>query len=90
MEQIIHYLRNVSSAENPIKGRDIADHFGISGIDVRDAINKARRASIPICSSRFGYYYSEDKEDIKKTVESMRGRIVAQENAIVGLSALLS
>lgn len=53
-------------------------------------MNAARCDGIPICSSRNGYYYSDDKEQIQKTVDSMRGRIFAQENAIAGLSALIT
>lgn len=90
MNIISNYLRYRSSAEHPIKGSDLANHFGITGIAVRKAVNEARSNGVPICATSHGYYYSDDREQIKKTVESLRGRIVAQENAITGLEALLT
>ena len=87
--EIISYLRRYSTVEHPLKGVDIANHFGTTGVKVRKAVNEARCSGVPICSSSFGYYYSEDKELIRKTVESMLGRIAAQQNAIAGLEQLL-
>ena len=89
MNRIVEYLRNHSSVDHPIKGKDIASHFGISGIKVREEVNMARCAGVPICSSSSGYFYSNDKDQIRKTVDSMSGRISAQENAICGLQSLL-
>lgn len=90
VEFVVDYLRRNSSASCHIAGRVIAEHFGVTGSDVRKLINKSRQNGVPICSSRHGYYYSEDKEHIEKTVCSIRGRISAQENAIHGLSEWLS
>lgn len=89
MNDIITYLRKHSSFENPVSGGVLADKFGLTGQKVREYINQARRNGIPICSTRWGYFYSDDKAQIKKTIESMRGRIAAQEMAIDGLSTLL-
>ena len=90
VEYMIDFLRRNSSVSCPITGRMISEHFGISGSDVRRIINKSRQSGVPICSSRLGYYYSEDKEHISKTVNSIHSRISAQENAIRGLSEWLS
>lgn len=90
MERIIVYLKRFSTVGNPISGKDLACHFGITGVKVREYINNARCDGIPICSTRWGYFYSEDRDQIEKTVLSMRGRISAQENAIAGLSTLLA
>lgn len=87
---VIAYIHSHGTAEKPIKGSDLAEHFGISGIKVRKAVNAARCSGVPICSSSNGYYYSEDKEQIRKTVDSMLGRIEAQQNAIFGLQSLLN
>ncbi len=89
MEKIIEYLKRFSSIENPISGKDLANHFGLTGVKIREYINAARCGGIPICSTRWGYFYSTDREQIAKTVSSMQGRISAQENAIAGLNALL-
>ena len=86
---ISEYLRSNSSHDHPIKGCDLASHFDITGVKVRKAVNDARCSGIPICASSQGYFYSDSKEQIKKTIESMRGRIISQENAIAGLESLV-
>ena len=88
MNQVIDYLKKYSSADHPISGGAIASHFGITGVKVREYINQARRNSVPICSKRWGYYYSENPDDVRKTVRSLRDRISATEGAINGLTAL--
>ena len=87
---IVDYLRRFSSPEHPVTGKNIGDHFGFSDIEVRKYINQARTKGIPVCSNCFGYYYSEDHDEIMKTVESLKRRITAQENAIDGLKAILA
>lgn len=89
MNEIVQYLRVNSSPEHPISGKDMANHFGITGVKVRRYINEARRDGVPVCSTRWGYYYSEEKEHIERTLASLRGRIISQENAITGLEKLL-
>ena len=89
MNEIIAYLRKNSSLEKPISGRILAEKFGITDQKIREYVNRARQDGVPICSARWGYFYSEDKSQIRKTIDSMRGRIASQELAIDGLSALL-
>lgn len=86
---IADYIRRKAGPQSPISANVIADLFGVKPSYVRKAINAARREAIPICSSRWGYYYSTDRSDISKTVESMRGRIASQEAAIEGLASHL-
>ena len=90
MSEIIEYIRRNSSREHPIKGKDLADYFGIVGSDVRKEISNARCNFIPICSSKRGYYFSNDKELIAKTIESLRRRIASQEKAIEGMKAIIA
>ena len=48
-------------------------------------INEARSEGVPICSCDSGYYYSSDKAEILKTVESLMHRTMAIEKAVSGL-----
>lgn len=89
MNEIIAYLRRNSSSDKPVSGRVLAEKFGLTGQKVREYINRARQDGVPICSARWGYFYSEDTSQIRKTIDSMRGRIASQELAIDGLSTLL-
>ncbi len=52
-------------------------------------INTARSNGSPICSSPKGYYITTDREEIKNTISSLRGRIAKMEKAIAGLEACL-
>ena len=90
LEKFVAYLRKYSSTDHPISGKDLANHFGITDVKVREYVSDARSNGIPICSTRWGYYYSEDRAEIKKTLESLRSRIAAQERAIDGLSLLIA
>lgn len=88
MEPITEYIKVHSCGpRNPVTGAQIADAMCVSGIDVRAMINVARCAGEPICSCRSGYYYSEDKQDVERTIVSMYNRISKQENAINGLKS---
>lgn len=89
MNIVSRYIRSMSCGGKTISGRNIADHLGISGIEVRRQVNAARSAGVPICSTSAGYYYSDDPENIRKTVDSLWRRIGAQEKAIEGLTALI-
>ena len=66
MNEIIAYLRKNSSSDKPVSGMVLAERFGLTGQKVREYINQARRDGVPICSARWGYFYSEDKSQIKK------------------------
>lgn len=56
---------------------------------MRRAVNNARSNGVPICSSRFGYFYSTNREHISKTISSIQGRIEAQTSAVNGLADAL-
>lgn len=56
---------------------------------IRHMINAARSNGSPICSGQKGYYVATDKEEIKNTIDSLRGRITKMEKAIAGLEACL-
>lgn len=88
MQPITEYIKAHSNGiRNPITGAKIADAMCVSGIDVRSMINKARSTGDPICSCRNGYYYSEDEDDVERTISSLYSRISKQEQAIAGLKS---
>lgn len=56
---------------------------------IRKKINEARTAGIPICSTKSGYYLSNDCADISKTIRFLTNRLNTQLQAIQGLQKLL-
>jgi len=90
MNPIICFIKENSRGYNyPISSSQISAAFNVSGIEIRKRINEARCAGEPIFSCSNGYFYSEKEEDIKRTIDSLQGRIMKQENAISGLKSRL-
>ena len=86
MDLIEKYLREHSNGKDyPICSSELAEAFGVP----RTMINAARSNGSPICSGQKGYYVATDKEEIKNTIDSLRGRITKMEKAIAGLEACL-
>ena len=90
MDIIEKFLREHSDGkEYPICSSELAKAFCVPRTTIRRMINTARSNGSPICSSPKGYYITTDKEEIKSTISSLRGRIVKMERAIAGLEACL-
>lgn len=82
---VIAYIKANSSSEKPVSSYEITDAIGISGVAIRRAVNKARCNGIPICSCDKGYFYSEDKNEIINTIQSLVNRTISVEKAVNGL-----
>ena len=87
MDGVIKFLIKYSSKDNLIDSNQLSKYFDITRTEVRQIINNARSEGIPICSNRWGYYFSTDDEDVQKTVKSLNGRVHANNKAIAGMSA---
>ena len=85
MERLVNYIKKNGSKDNPIPNNKISTFLDISEQMVRKEINKARCEGITICSSNKGYWYSEDKEDILNTVQSLVNRTTSVNKAIDGM-----
>ena len=89
MERIVNYIRNYASKEEPITNREMSTALNLTEVCIRNKINKARCNGYPICSCDKGYYYSEDKQEILKTVQSLMHRTISVEKAVNGLLTTL-
>lgn len=90
MDLIEKYLREHSNGKDyPICSSELAEAFGVPRTMIRHMINAARSNGSPICSGQKGYYVATDKEEIKSTIDSLRGRIAKMEKAIAGLEECL-
>lgn len=83
--QVIEYIKANSKHQKPVSSYKITEATGISGVAIRKAINKARCDGIPICSCGEGYFYSEDKNEIISTIQSLVNRTIAVDKAVNGL-----
>lgn len=90
MDLVTNYIASHSSGrKNPVYGRNIASALGVSGVEVRRLINMARCSGNPICSCSRGYYIAESREEIEKTIDSLRGRVAVMNMAADGLQRTL-
>lgn len=84
MIDVVNYIKAHKGV--PVSSRKLAEAFRVDTIDIRRVINTARTWGYPICSNSKGYYYSEDKEEVKKTIKSLTHRIEGIQKAINGLT----
>lgn len=90
MDLVTKYIMTHSTGnKHPVSGAEIARAFCISGVAVRRLINAARTNGDPICSNGKGYYIAKDKEELRRTIESMRGRINMMNDAVAGMEKYL-
>lgn len=90
MDLIEKYLREHSDGKDyPVCSRELAKAFCVPRTTIRRMINTARSNGSPICSNQKGYYITNDKEEIKSIISSLRGRIAKMECAIIGLENYL-
>lgn len=55
------------------------------GVTIRSMVNALRSEGYPICSGRKGYYYAQDRDEIKQTLNNLESRISSMREACVGL-----
>jgi biotin operon repressor len=87
LNPIIEYIKSHKGV--PVSSTNLSEAFGKSGFDIRKVINTARSEGCPICSCHKGYYYSENEEEVEKTITSLKHRIESIQNAISGLEGCL-
>ena len=68
-----------------ITAKNLSEKLGCTETYIRKVINVARSNGVPICSTKYGYYYSDDYGDIAETVGFLTRRLRTQLQAIDGL-----
>lgn len=89
-EDVLDYLKeNHLSEEKAIKNRELAELFNLSSRELRDLITSLRQRGNPVCSSSYGYWYSTDPDDIRKTLSRIESQVKAMRVTIKGLQIAL-
>lgn len=89
MEKVINYIANHGSKDNPVCNNEISSSLKLSEASIRKKVNEARCKGIPICSCEKGYFISEEKTEILRTIQSLMHRTIAVEKAINGLLTVI-
>lgn len=89
MDKVINYIKNNGFVDCPVTNAEIGQSLNLSEQAIRKHINEARSKGVPICSCRDGYYYSEDKLEILRTIQSLMHRTMSVEKAVNGMLTCL-
>ncbi len=85
-EAIFRYLKtNHNGRSKAALSRQLKAAFSCKGAEIRKCINALRSCGVPICSCTDGYFYSENPEDIRGTVNQLHSRISKIERAKNGM-----
>ena len=83
---VLSYLRDKhTGARNFVTSAVIESIFGISGVTLRQIVNKLRCDGQPVCSDVNGYFYAENRGEINNTVTQLLGRTKKISDAAQGL-----
>lgn len=88
-EEIKNFLMMKDGRASAVTSRELTSLFNIEGKDLRPIIHDLRVEGVPICSCNRGYYYSEDKEEVRKVMESLNERAMKIMEASYGLEQWL-
>jgi transcriptional antiterminator len=90
MWEIAEYLKDYHTEEkNAINCRELAQLYNVTSKQIRNIVSALRQDGAPICSSSAGYWYSEDKGDLLRTLNKIRSQIHNMECTATGLEKTL-
>ena len=85
-KDLIDYLQECHFEESKaVSARELSTLFNVTQRGIRLLVTELRKEGYPVCSSNSGYWYSEDPEDINKTVSRMEAQIEKMAQAVAGL-----
>lgn len=83
---IVDYLKEYHNKESKaIKGRSLCELFNLHSKQVRNLVSVLRQNGEPICSSNNGYWYSNDPEDLDRTIKRLSEQVKNMSRAVAGL-----
>lgn len=71
--------------DNAVPSRALEARFSVCGSSIRRAVLRLRRGGEPVCSDRFGYYYTKSGVELWDTIGRMERRVVASAQVVRGL-----
>lgn len=98
VDPLVEYLERHSSPEQPKKSYEVVsymqDELGyddFKGVKLRKIVNLLRRNGYtPVIATSKGYFISNDKEELKKQIESLENRADAIMESADGLRNFVS
>lgn len=90
VKEIAAYLqKNCTSESDAISGNELSRLFNCDKRELRNKVNYLRCHGHPVCSSMKGYWYTNNPDDIKATIELLSSWIKGMNKAIVSLKKIV-
>lgn len=87
---MLEYLKEFHGKERcAVKGRELRSLFNLTDKQVRNVVSQLRQDGEPVCSSSYGYWYSEAPEDIERTLHRLEAQVGNMNISIKGLQKAL-
>lgn len=84
--EILEFLQSYHNAECKAVGAgELATLFNTNKRGLRLIVTALRKEGKPICSSNYGYWYSDEAEDIDKTIARLEAQADNMIKAVAGL-----
>jgi len=77
--KFVNFLR---MSGHPHKSKDLQVVLGISGSELRQLAQHARRSGTLICSGSYGYRYADTRKDAEATVKHLKQRMRSLQSTI--------
>ena len=84
-----HLKANCLGRGKTVSGPSLEHTLHISGNELRRQVNRLRRESVPIASSRDGYFYAANAGEVYATIRQLRRMEQGLAAAIQGLERAL-
>lgn len=89
-KDLLEYLKEFHTTEGTaVKSRDLRALFNLTDKQVRNVVTVLRQNGEPVCSSSYGYWYSNDPEDINRTIHRLGAQVINMNVSIKGLKKAL-
>ena len=84
-----HLKEFYTSEDTAINSRELSEMFNITNRQLRNIVTTLRQEGNPICSSSNGYWYSNEPEDLSKTIHRLEAQVHNMNYSITGLKKVL-
>ena len=85
-EELREYLKRFCfGREHQISSRDLVRQMNVRESELRKRVNRLRRKSVPIASSREGYFYASNAAELYSTIRQLKEMRAGLDAAICGL-----
>lgn len=72
-------------ATNPVYSVELEQRYGITGTEVRNIVRELRREGKPVANSKQGYYWADNIEELRPTIDDLESRAMSMHETVKAL-----